>query len=437
MSKRKQKPKPRKHLTLEERAVMENMLNQGEPVSQIARCLGRPVSTIIREIKRHMTIIPLKGSDCDNYHNCRKRHVCGDKNCTGKCRLCSKCSIHCSDYTKHQCTLKTSSPYVCNSCTSKHLCKNEKHFYYANAANSAYRSILSDSRSGFSLSEEEMKTLDAAVSPMLKKGISPYHILLARPDLNVSESTLRRMISSCVLTGRNIDLRTQVKRKIRNSPNRNNYKENISVNKAGHTYEDFLRFQSEHDYPVVEMDCVEGKKEDKAVLLTLHFVKSHMQLAFIMDEHNSKNVVATLDKIELTLGKELFQKAFPLILTDNGHEFTDISGMERSIYGGKRTTVYFCEPCRSDQKGHCEKNHTHIRYVIPKGHSLEPFTQKDISLMMDHINSYYRKSLHGKCPYDVARIFFPQDFFLLLGLETVPSDKICLKPSLLQKHLSK
>lgn len=433
------KPKKRatKHLTLENRAVIESMLNQGEPVSQIARCLERPISTITREIQRHKTIIPRKGNDCDNYHSCRRKHVCGEPDCKALCRRCFRCTKTCPDYKQHHCALKTTSPHVCNSCTSKYICQQEKHFYYANAADSEYRSVLSDTRSGFSLSETELAKLDETVSPLLRKGISPYHILATYRNLPVSESTLRRMIDKCVLQGRNIDLRNQVKRKPRKKPVKVSFKEETTVNKQGHLYSDFLAFREEHDLPLVEMDCVEGCQDDSATLLTLHFVESHMQLAFIMEAQDTYNVVATLDKIETTLGKDLFAQLFPVILTDNGKEFSDIKGMERSLYGGSRTKIFFCEPNRSDQKGHCEKNHTHIRYVIPKGTSLEPYSQPDISLMMDHINSYYRRSLHGKCPYDVARQFFPEDFFLLLGLETIPPEDVFLKPALIKKHSSK
>ena len=64
----------------------------------------------------------------------------------------------------------------------------------------------------------------------------------------------------------------------------------------------------------------------------------------MLERHDSASVTAMLDRIETSLGKDLFASAFPLILTDNGTEFSDISGMERSVFGGKRTTIYFCEP---------------------------------------------------------------------------------------------
>jgi IS30 family transposase len=41
-----------------------------------------------------------------------------------------------------------------------------------------------------------------------------------------------------------------------------------------------------------------------------------------------------------------------------------------------------------------------IRRVVPKGKSFDELMQEDIDLMMDHINSYRRKKLNGKSPYE-------------------------------------
>ena len=78
------------------------------------------------------------------------------------------------------------------------------------------------------------------------------------------------------------------------------------------------------------------------------------------------------------IGKELFAICFPLILTDNGHEFSDIDGLENSLFGGKRTRIFFCEPNRSDQK----------RTILPKGTSFKSLTEYDALLITNHINSY-------------------------------------------------
>ena len=59
--------------------------------------------------------------------------------------------------------------------------------------------------------------------------------------------------------------------------------------------------------------------------------------------------------------------------------------------------------------------------------------QSDISLMMDHVNSYVRESLYGKCPYDIAKSVYPEDFFLLLGLEKISAEEVIMNPKLLKR----
>ena len=210
-----------------------------------------------------------------------------------------------------------------------------------------------------------------------------------------------------------------------------------SPSKAGRLYEDYLDYMTEHDVSIVEMDCVEGKQEDRGAILTLHFVAFHMQLYFIMPYHTSECVVATLDKIEEAIGTELFRELFPLILTDNGHEFWDMEGMERSITTGLRTRIFFCEPNRSDQKGACENNHKLFRCIVPKGTSIDGYMQSDMTLAANHINSYRRKSLFGMSPYEQAMQYLPEDFFILLGLEKISAENVLLKPTLLNsKNMS-
>lgn len=51
---------------------------------------------------------------------------------------------------------------------------------------------------------------------------------------------------------------------------------------------------------------------------------------------------------------------------------------------------------------------------------------------MDHINSFKRKSLGGKSPYEVGKIILPEDFFGLLDLNEISADEINLTPSLLR-----
>ena len=124
--------------------------------------------------------------------------------------------------------------------------------------------------------------------------------------------------------------------------------------RKGRTYEDFQKYLMENpDVQIVEMDTVEGKKGGK-VLLTMLFRNSKLMLAFILKDKTSNSA--------------LFEKSFPVILTDNGSEFSNPLGLEFNDEGIGRTRIFFCNPGASYQKGAIEKNHEFIRYVIPKGY---------------------------------------------------------------------
>lgn len=427
-----------KHLLLEERVLIEDRLNHKKSIRSIANELGKSPSTILREIRNHSFIIKEDFVDCLNRKDCNYRHLCGKLDCQRLCNLCSiPCRKFCTDYVKAYCDKLTTSPYVCNGCTHINLCRRERNIYRASKAEQFYRDELTFSRSGFDITEKELNTINELASPMLKNGLSPYHIKQTYGEkLPVSESTLRRMIDRNELDARNIDLRDKVKRKPRKTTNNTIRSQTITVQKIGHLYKDYLQYIENNDVFITEMDCVEGVKEEDPVLLTLTLKSLSLQLAFIMEHQTNKCVVETLNKIENALGTELFSSIFQLILTDNGSEFTDISDMETScLDASKRTKIYFCKPNRSDQKGTCENHHKMIRYIIPKGTPLSPYNQIQISLMMNHINSYKRKALFGKSAYEIAKTVLPEDFFILLGLEEIPANEIILKPSLL-KNLS-
>ena len=99
-----------------------------------------------------------------------------------------------------------------------------------------------------------------------------------------------------------------------------------------------------------------------------------------------------------------------------------------------RTRIFFCNPGASYQNGAIEKNHEFIRYVIPKGTSIDNFIQSDIDLMINHINSLTRLSLDNASPYDLAQILLDKEVLKKLNLKKVPANEIQLKPNLLKKN---
>ena len=57
----------------------------------------------------------------------------------------------------------------------------------------------------------------------------------------------------------------------------------------------------------------------------------------------------------------------------------------------KEHKIFYCHPSSPYQKGSCEVNHELLRRILPKGTSFDDLTQKNINLMMSHINSYKKK----------------------------------------------
>lgn len=88
------------------------------------------------------------------------------------------------------------------------------------------------------------------------------------------------------------------------------------------------------------MDTVCGTQGGK-VLLTIHFVDTSLMLAFIRDANTSRSVTEIFDAIHRILGKELFRKLFPVILTDNGSEILEPKGY-RVWTRWKRLSPYLC-----------------------------------------------------------------------------------------------
>ena len=180
------------------------------------------------------------------------------------------------------------------------------------------------------------------------------------------------------------------------------------------------------------MDIVEGKVGGK-VLLTIYFCSCHVMLMYLLEEKRQVEVKAAFDTLEARLGSRIFRKLFPLILTDNGSEFQNPHLIELDDDGIVRTSVYYCDPNKSWQKGPIEKNHEFIRYIIPKGKSFDRLSEEQVLAMCNHINSFARDSLNGSTPYDLAPLLLDKSFMKKLGLHHVPHDEVLLKPSLIKK----
>ena len=192
------------------------------------------------------------------------------------------------------------------------------------------------------------------------------------------------------------------------------------------------RLEEEPDIAVVQMDSVEGKKGG-AVLLTIHFVKAELMLAFYREYNDSRSVTDIFNDLYRRLGKDDFKKIFPLLLADNGSEFSNPKAIEFTEDGERRTFVYYCDPNASQQKGSAERNHEFIRYFLPKGKDFTGYEQKHISLMMDHTNSYSRGSLGDKTPYEVFEFLYGREILDKLGCHRIQPNDVTLDSSIFKE----
>lgn len=397
------------HLTLDDRIAIETYLTNRKSLKFISVELNKALSTISREIKkRRISIRSGASSSHKPFNNCRKRYSCNVSgicspcargNGKGLCRSCKLCTFKCPDFEAENCARLSKPPYVCNGCGNIVFCTLEKKLYKAKDADQSYRKLLSESRSGVSYSEEDIAYLDSVITPLVKKGQSPHHICVNNCDLlTVSESTIYRIIDSQLISAKNIDL----PRKVRFSKRKKKVEKKVDKKcRIGRTYADYLNYLEVHpDTPVVQIDTVEGIKGGKCIL-TIHFVKSELMLAFLRNANDSASVISIFNTLYTGLGADTFKKIFPVILTDNGSEFSNPSAIEFDEYGSFRTRIFYCDPLASQQKGSAERNHEFIRCIIPKSTDFAYFSQSDITLMMCHINSYSRESLGDKAPVDV------------------------------------
>ena len=143
-----------------------------------------------------------------------------------------------------------------------------------------------------------------------------------------------------------------------------------------------------------EMDTVVGKKgASKKSLLVLTERKTRKEIIFMLKAHTTAEVVKSLDRLERKLGAK-FRKIFKTITVDNGAEFQDYEGMERSRRNKKkRTTIYYCHPYSSWERGSNENQNKLVRRHVPKGSDFDDKTQRDAEKIAEWINNYPRKIL--------------------------------------------
>ena len=395
------------HLSYEDRKNIEDGLNDNKSINQIAKEINRCHSSILREIDRNK-----KYSEPSSWNNYKINHPDLDLSC---------------ERLKH-------SPYVCNGCKSRSGCRKIRWTYYAREAQKSYDELIKSSRQGINLNYDEIYTINEIIYPLIKKGQTINHLYINHPDiLDFSKSSFYKYVNNGVFEFGPLDFPRIVKyKKRKKNPNRRTRKEReILINRK---YSDFLDYTSKNPYlNIVEMDTVEGLKTEEDCFLTLFWRKSNFMLIFKLESQTTDEVTRIFEILQTFIPEDDYKKLFPIILTDNGHEFFDVNNIECIHETGEYVThLFFCDPSASWQKGGIEKNHEFIRYILPKGSSFKNITQEDCDLFMNNINSLCRDSLNGKSPYE-AMLFLCDEYILKkLNCYYIKPDDVILNDSLLK-----
>jgi len=139
-----------------------------------------------------------------------------------------------------------------------------------------------------------------------------------------------------------------------------------------------------------EMDLVIGS--GRACLLVLTERCSRRELIYKIPSKEQKYVIAVLDRLERKLGRR-FREIFKSITMDNGSEFLDMKGIERSVFNPneRRTTCYYAHPYSAYERGSNENANKLIRRFVPKGTDIDKLTHKAIARIQHWINNYPRR----------------------------------------------
>lgn len=160
-----------------------------------------------------------------------------------------------------------------------------------------------------------------------------------------------------------------------------------------------------------EMDCVVGTQTTSKVLLVLTERKTRREIVRLMPNKTTESVIRELDNIEKKFGYKLFKKLFRTITVDNGSEFMDCNGMENNKSGEKRTKIYYCHPYSSYERGSNENTNKMVRRWYPKGKSFMMTSKDEIAELERWINEYPRELFD----FDTATSRFEEEVAKLTG----------------------
>ena len=199
-----------------------------------------------------------------------------------------------------------------------------------------------------------------------------------------------------------------------------------------------MEFISQNDdVSVVQLDTVIGEIGGK-VIMTIHFVNTDFMVGLLMDNKTAAEAASKIAELKKNLKASnfVFGEIAPILLTDNGGEFSIVSSFENDADGNLESHMFFCEPCSPHEKAHIEKNHTLFRDIVPTGTSFNEFTQDTVNLIFSHVNSVKRKQFNGKSAYEMFAFSYSEELANALGIYKIDPKQVVQDTSLLKNFFS-
>lgn len=376
-------------LDYEDRMIIQACLINGNNLTKIARRLNVSKSTISRELQRNIRI------------------VSGN----GPCKSVNKLP-------------------VCNTCSKKGYCSRMKRYYDYKFAQELSDKRKVDSRSQPKLDSNLIRLIDPIVQEGVNLGQSLHHIYISDSQIQkiCCERTVRRLVYRGNLSTKSHELRHYVryKREYKKTKQELCLRDiRVLINR---TFKDFTAVKSANKrLNIVQYDSIIGKRDDQNSILTINFPKYNFQFGLLIKKGSAISVNWQIEHMLDKLSKEKIEEIFPLNLCDNGTEFTSFFSIE-SFARKKQALIrtFYTSPYKSTDKAECERNHELVRYILPKGKSLNNITQNTLNDVFSNINSYVRKSKGNQTPYDLVKKEFGKDFLDVIGIRRIPNKKVRL-----------
>ena len=245
------------------------------------------------------------------------------------------------------------------------------------------------------------KEFASYVEDMVLKGYSPGAILLEIKEKGLKFKTKVCRVTLYSYIDKGIFLRVSNKHLLHKGKRKKKAEENKQGKKLPNIEHSIERrgpeINARESFGHWEGDSVIGTNKKGETFLTFTERLTRMEIILKSPDKTAASTVRLINRLERKLGSSTFRKVFQSITFDNGTEFSDTRGIEYSPYTGKkRTTVFYCHPYCSSERGSNENQNGFIRRFVPKGTPISNISDSYIKYIQDFINNYPRGIFNGE-----------------------------------------